>query len=198
MGIGNGSMKKADMGTEKTNSDLNPRKVALLLKIGSGGAEENGPAVSPETTKAELLRDRLANRLPTESLAMRQMLAHLGELYNALSSASGGSIEQWLLDRGSGIDVLQRIKEYGAALSRSSLSEVEQETANVIYYGAIASALVFHGRRITEFKLDDLSLAFDTLSNLSWLTPGLAGHFRLAMEFCQRQFRQQGERFGDE
>jgi len=184
------------MGMEKINGGLSPRKVALLLKIGASDPKDTDQT-SPEEARAELLRDRLANRLPADSLAVQQLLAHLGELYNTFSSASGESIERRLLDRGTEIDTLRRIKEYGAALSRSAQSTVEQETANVIYYGAIASVLIFHGRRITDFKLEDLQGAFTTLSGMPWLPPALAGHFKQAVQFC-RQSRGQAERSRDE
>ena len=173
-----------DMGKSKANRDLSPKKVALLLQIGPKAAEA-GP-ICPDTVKAELLRDRLANHLPSQGLAGRQLLACLRDLRDILVSSIGESIERVLLAPETPIEALRRVKEYGASLSRSAQSEAERDTANVIYYGAIASALVFHGRRITQFKLEDLELAFTTLSDLSWLPRDLAGHFREAVCSCKR------------
>ncbi len=178
------------MDKEQIGGSLTPGKVARLLRIGPEPAEAG--LVPPETTKAELLRDRLAHRLPAEGLAARRLLACLADLREEILSSTDQAIEQCLLASGTPIETLTRIKDYGAALSRASQSEAEQETANVIYYGAIAAALIFHARRITEFKLADLEGAFMTLSGVSWLPPSLAGHFRQAMDCCRR-LGQRGE-----
>jgi hypothetical protein len=172
------------MGKDETDRGLTPKKVALLLKIEPDAAEAG--LISQETVKAELLRDRLANHLPAEGLARRQLLNCLEDLQQILISSAGQSIERYLLAGDTPIETLRKIKEYGAALSRSAQSEAEQETANVIYYGAIASAVIFQGKRITQFKLQDLAKAFDALSIMPWLPPSLAGHFRQAMDSCRR------------
>jgi hypothetical protein len=178
------------MGKEQIAGSLTPGKVARLLRIGPEPAEAG--LVPPETIKAELLRDRLAHRLPAEGLVARRLLACLADLREEILSSTDQSIEQCLFASDTSIETLTRIKDYGAVLSRASQSEAEQETANVIYYGAIAAALIFHARRITEFKLADLEGAFTTLSGVSWLHPSLAGHFRQAMDCCRR-LGEQGE-----
>jgi hypothetical protein len=172
------------MGNENIEENLTPGKVARLLRIGPGPAEAE--PIPPETIKAELLRDRLANRLPAEGLARRRLLARLDDLREEILSSTDQSIEQCLFASDTPIETLTRIKDYGAVLSRSAQCEAEQETANVIYYGAIAAALIFQARRITDFKLADLERAFATLSGVSWLPANLAGHFRQAMDCCRR------------
>jgi hypothetical protein len=170
------------MGQEEKDSGLTPRKVALMLKIGADPSEAE--PVAPEMAKAELLRDRLAGRLPSEGLARRQLLASLEDFRQIVMQSEGPSMGQCLLAHDTPLKVLRRIKEHGAALSRSALSDIEHETANVIYYGAIASALIFHRKRITQFKRDDLQGAFAALAVLSWLPPSLAEHFRQAVQSC--------------
>jgi hypothetical protein len=189
--------EEMSMGKDEMKPGLSPRKVALLLKIGSGDQNE-AEQLPPEKARAELLRELLAKRLPADDLAVHQLVAHLGDLCNSLNSALGEPIDRQLLDRTTGVDTLRRIKEHGAMLSRTAQRDVEQETANVIYYGAIASALVFHGRQITEFRLGDLQAAFATLSCLTWIPPELARLFEQALEFCRRSRSAQAEKPGDE
>ncbi|MBP8303132.1 MAG: hypothetical protein KBE04_03280 [Phycisphaerae bacterium] len=171
------------MGKKKAHKGLSPDKVARLLQIGPDAAEAG--AISPDTVKAELLRDRLANHLPAQGLTDRQLLACLKDLREILVWSAEDSIEKVLLAPDTPVEALRRIKEYGVSLSRSAQSDPERETANVVYYGAIASALVFHCRRITEFTSEDLELAFTTLSGLPWLPRGLSGHFKKAVGSCR-------------
>lgn len=179
-----GPVDDIGMCAHETDRGLSPKKVARLLQIGPDPTE-SGP-ISPDTVKAELLRDRLVGRLPAEGLAGRQLLSCLDDLRRIVISCTGDSIEGHLLTSDTPIEALRRVKEYGASLSRSAQTEADRDAANVIYYGAIASALVFHGRRITDYKLEDLEWAFTTLSGLSWLPRGLVGHFKQAASSCKR------------
>ena len=54
-----------------------------------------------------------------------------------------------------------------------------------VYYAAIASGLVFHGRKITEHSYAHLMEAFQSLSGEKWLQEGLVDILKPAHEFCK-------------
>ena len=60
-----------------------------------------------------------------------------------------------------------------------------ERAAVVVYYAAIAYALVVHNIKITKFSLKDLCNAFSLLSNTEWIPPFLSSLFGKAREYCQ-------------
>jgi hypothetical protein len=73
------------------------------------------------------------------------------------------------------------MKNYGRRLSEQARTESEHHTANVVYYAAIASALVFHEQRITSFSNKELKLSFTLLGKAKWIPSDLSRLFRKAV-----------------
>ena len=63
------------------------------------------------------------------------------------------------------LELIEKIKRHGKRLSQTTSSEIEHETANVIYYAAIASALLFHDEKTGHRRWVDInSLRWASLS----------------------------------
>jgi hypothetical protein len=155
---------------------LGPDQVASLLKLGMG---YDPPGPDREQEKADLLRDQLAGRLSDADMADRD------PTQNAMRAVTGSSLQDLILGEKTHPAVLRVIKSQGARLSRSAQSEARRQAANVIYYAAIASALVWHEQKISEFSVGDLTASFMTLESLPWLPPRIAQLFHRAVQVCQ-------------
>ena len=103
------------------------------------------------------------------------------------------TVLELVLDKRSHRMVLEKVKQYGARLSRAAQSEDEEQTANVIYYAAIAASVMFLGEKITEHSYTDLERSFSTLSKVSWITNELRRHFSKAASVCQEKERQRNQ-----
>lgn len=160
------------MADPKTTFGLTPKSVASLLKLGSEPPDAN-------REEADLLRDRLAGQLPSGDLAAEGLVGRV------IRSVSGNTLGDHILAKKPTMAVLRRIKEYGAELSRSAQSEAERHTANIVYYAAIADALIWHHEKISDFSVEDLRKSFSALGELPWLEPSVAELFRQAVQACR-------------
>ena len=77
-------------------------------------------------------------------------------------------------------ELIEKIKRHGKRLSQTTSSEIEHETANVIYYAAIASALVFYDEKITQFSYKNLEESFSVFMQTEWISNDLKELFEKA------------------
>jgi hypothetical protein len=162
---------------------LSPEKIAELLRMGT--EEYDHAKASAEQKKAELLVDRLAELLPLDSAIMK-LLPDISSLLTGVMGECGGeSIGDLLQNPEVGISVLRKIKNYNNDLSKCAESKIERDIAVVLYYGSIASALVFHNKRISRFSYKNLERSFSSLVGKSWITTELVRLFTKAREICR-------------
>jgi hypothetical protein len=161
-------------------------KATRLAQLLSLGAEANQAADlrSDQQRKGDLLRDLLATKLPLDGSPAETSSCVGTGFTRSIASVLNESIEHHLLQENIAIKTLEQFKVHGAQLSRNASSPNKHEVANVLYYAAIAGALIYHNRRITEFSLDNLDTSFSKLSSLSWLTVSLRQLFEKAVETC--------------
>lgn len=177
------------MDEQPTTFGLSPDKLAGLWNIGSdtNQAEE---AVDQDNRKTELLRDRLAETLPVVSSKAKSRPRERTNLRSVINSLVDEPIEKLLQDPKTDLALIRKVKDRGKKLSESAKSKTEYHVANTIYYAAIATALVFHDRRITKFSYKDLEKYFRQLSKENWIPEALRGLFTRACEYCtMRQSR---------
>jgi hypothetical protein len=169
---------------KSTTFGLNPEKMAELLSIGADEhSSEKG--LSTEQKKSELLADRLAEPLLLDPSVVRLLPVIPSLLSNAMDLCNGSPIGDLLQNPEVDISVLRKIKSYNNKLSKRSESEVERDTAIVLYYGAIASSLVFHNKKISKFSDKNLEAAFSSLIGKSWVTDDLVALFGRARQMCR-------------
>ena len=166
---------------KKTTQAGQPDRLADLLHIGLE-ADLQAPS-HPDEQKESLLRARLAGTLPLE----KEVLDALPIVAGQLLPLGGGSVGRALLDADTPLEILQKIKDYGKKLALARKSEAEHAAATTVYFAAIASALLFHGNRITSYSYRALAEHFGTLTGKRWMDPKLARHFAKARRKCRRK-----------
>lgn len=186
------------MKDEPTTFGLSHEKLARLWEIGDDTpTAQDGP--TKEQKRAELLRDRLAEPLPLEPTVARTLPATLSYVLDEFTPFVGCSVEALLFDPDSDPSVIWQIKEQYRQKAESCPSELERQVATVIYYAAIASALLFHEEtlfrvnRITLFSYRELEEHFSQLLDIDWLTQDLAHLFKRACAICQERRKASGQ-----
>ena len=69
----------------------------------------------------------------------------------------------------------------------SAKSEAEHDAATAVYFAAIASALLFHDRKITTFSYKSLDESFSKLINEKWIVKDIAELFDRACRVCRQK-----------
>jgi hypothetical protein len=174
------------MDKESTTFGLRPEKLARLLNIGSDTDGTNN-AVNPEERKAELLQDWLAATLPLDAVLLESLPVILQRLCRQLQPNVGKQFRKVLKDPQTDILVIKKIKDYSKKLVVSAKSEAEHDAATVIYFAAIASALLFHNTKITKFSHKTLDESFSKLINEKWINADIAELFSQAQLVCRRK-----------
>lgn len=150
------------------------------------GREEPNPANggAARETMAGLLCRQLASTLPKHSLLFDALLMMMDQEGYDTRFLSGRSLGDVLLDPPSDLDLLRAIKNCSKRLSHELDSEVEAALATTIYFAALASALVFHNRKITQHTYGKLDESFTELVGKTWMARQLIELFSRAREVC--------------
>lgn len=174
------------MKDKPTTFGLSLKQVAKLLKAGI-----DVPAIPNDAhqQKADLLSDRLSDTLAVYYLTEEEPSRKLSRLRKTIGALAGESVGKLLLDSKTDIDLVRMVKAHGRKLSTSAKSEAEHQTANTIYYAAIAHALVWHYRKITKHSHKYLQDSFIHLSEEDWMPKGLVDLFIKASEYCRARVK---------
>jgi len=138
-----------------------------------------------DTKKAEVLQQFLLQPLPrdlNETKALPSMLKHMCETLPALESQS---LEEVLLNGRTAVSLLEWTKEYGKRLS-TQVPEEQYEFADIIYHAVIASALVFHEKKISSFSYEALAKDFSQLTVKAWIPREFRQLFHQAVRVCAK------------
>lgn len=163
-------------------------EVSKLAKILNACSEDqsNGTDIPEDQKKAELLQDRLSETLMSGSLKNSHLRKELNHLCSMAGIAHSEPIRNILTNSNSDIELIEKIKRHGKRLSQTTSSEIEHETANVIYYAAIASALVVHEKKITQFY-ENMEKAFSVFIETGWISNDLKELFEKAIVYCHKK-----------
>jgi hypothetical protein len=173
------------MHRKPSTATLKPKQLKSLFNI---AAEATMSSRNPQEIKAEILQDYLRQTLPVyrESCSRHRTKAQ-SNVRNVIESLSGESVGRLLRDAETPIELIKDIKARSKTLSKSAQSEAEYQAANTVYYAAIASALLFHDLRITQFAYGDLHDSFVLLSEQVWVPDYLRELFMEAAKICQNK-----------
>ena len=83
------------------------------------------------------------------------------------------------------LEHLMAIKEHAKKMMTTAETDAKYEARAVIYYSAIASALVFHNRKITTHSNQDLEDSFLALVERDWIQADLSQLLKKGQEICQ-------------
>lgn len=174
------------MKKKSTTFGLTPGKISNLLKV---CAESSGNDVDMETKqkKSELLQDRLSETLLAGSLKGSPLSKELTQLCYISGIAAGESIRNLLINPRTDIELIKKIREHGKSLSQSTQIDIAHDTANTIYYAAIAHALIYHNIKITKFSYEELEKSLDVFTRTDWISTDLLDLFSKAVKYCHGQ-----------
>ena len=157
-----------------------------LLGVGVG-KDVPQDAASVDKAAGELLQARLAGTLPLDTAVVDALPAILGKLQGELLPLAGKSLGEVLLDANTELNAIKSIKDYGKKLAARRDSEADHSAATAIYFAAIASALLFHGERITSYSYEHLRESFNELRESTWIPSELYRHLSKACRMCEKK-----------
>jgi hypothetical protein len=176
-----------DTHNESPEFNLTRDQKSRLLSLGLD-SEPREPAADPEEHKADVLCDILTRRLPADPLVVDSLPAVLKNLAPRLHSLAGEPIGDLLQSPTTDIHTIRKIKQHAKQLGTSADSEAESDIFLVIYYAAIAAALISHDERITQHTYEDLEQFFSSFMKKNWVPEELKGLFTRAREYsCTRR-----------
>ncbi len=183
------------MDEKKTTFGLNADKIVRFLKMGMED-ELAKPECENDTnlSRANLLRDLLKDVLPAEAEAIKGTSVLLRYFYREFLPLAGYSLGDLLNCPATDISVIKQIKNHAKELSAKGDSEIACETATTLYYGAIASALLFHNRKITQYSFGELNQSFSTISEQEWMSPIISQLIVRARQLCRTKMGDDTER----
>jgi len=171
------------MQKDSSTFGLSREKLSKLWKLGEDKSY-NKDDLDEEQKKAELLKEQLAKSLPLDA-GMQHLLPKVFTVVcEKFSPFTGCSYKDLLLDQKSEPLILETIKDFHKEQAESAPSELEQEIASIVYYTAIASALVYHDVKITKLSYKNLSQSFNELRVSNWLFSDLKNLFSRAYDQC--------------
>ena len=170
----------------KSTNRLKPDQLARLLSI-STEETDSVHIVCDDKATAELLRNKLKSTLPKDSFLLESLLIVMERLGCDMRGQVGKPLGDVLLDPAADISMLRAIKDYSKKFSSSLVSETETAVAITIYYAALASALLYHDKKITQYSYKTLGQYFALLVKKKWMTPELIDLFSKAHSICQNR-----------
>jgi hypothetical protein len=159
-------------------------QLAAVFSLGVDDPDPAGTGGDDESVGNQLWA-QLSCPLPTDSLLFESLIMMMGRLGCDVRSLAGRSRQEVLLCRHTDVGLLQAIKDCSKTLSASLDSKTEATLAVTIYYAALASALAYHGRKISRYSYETLERSFATFAGKRWVCPELADLFLRAGGICR-------------
>lgn len=176
------------MDKDSTTFGLKPDKLAQLWNMGNK-IDQDKNEESQDQTKAELLRDRLARKIPLDHVVAQILPEALAQVCKDLQPFTGNSYGILLNDPLTDVTILKKIKNDNKKLVQHISLAAEYDVITVIYYAAIASALVYHDQRITSFSYGHLNDKYNSLLENTWFTRDIQNLFQKAIDCCGQKIK---------
>jgi len=138
--------------------------------------------VDSDQVKAHYILDMLASKLPADPDIEENLPDLLRALKPKLRSVTGETIGTLLLSTDTNITDIKKIKDQAKQKGTAAKNESERDAFLAVYYAAIAYALVYHNKIISNFGSHELIQAFQYFCDQKWLTTDLIKLFRLALD----------------
>jgi hypothetical protein len=147
------------------NLKLNDRQKTRLLGL---GLEPEQPITIPngDEQRGDLLCDILRHPLPPNDQVQAKAIER-SWVWSRL--IAGPPLWELLLDPGTEVAVLRRIKEYAKEMGQKAKSEVERDALLAVYFAAIAAARLSHSQQITEHSDHDIREFLRVFATSSWV-----------------------------
>ena len=165
-------------------SSLPAEKLGHLLGLCSENAK-SAQVFDHDQVCLEALEDLLASVLPAESYDSSSVIDELSHLCDISGLAQGDPIRNILLDSQASVALLDQIRGFAKNKSKKAASEAEADATGVVYYAAIAGALVYHDSKISRLSQQKLQQTFAELAETNWVPSDLVELFKKAKQYCQ-------------
>ena len=134
---------------------LNPEKVAQLLQIGSE-IQKAEAALDLDQEKSACLQNWLSQTLPLDQSFAKTIPPFVARLCERNGLLAGESIMRLLNNPGTPVNLIEKLKDYSKNLSETAKTKVETDAAIVLYYAAIAHAIIYSKTRISQFSYQSI------------------------------------------
>ncbi len=158
-------------------------RLADMLGVALNAGKDSPP--DPTELTAELLQERLDGPLPPDPTAAAKLPSILDHIYNELVPGGRRSLGEALAEPNTDLATLVRIKDHAKKTAAPNCPEPQRTISITVYYTAIASALLFHGRKITTYSYDALASALGKLDGKPWIPMVLGKRLQAAQQFCR-------------
>jgi hypothetical protein len=173
---------------KKSTYGLRPAQLARLLDV-SARAAESADLMSDDQIRHTLLREHLSRRLSHDESLRDALLAAPGQTGSRIRALLDRSLRDALLAPENDTTLLRVIKDQGKRLSGRVASGHENQIGITVYHAAIASALVHHGQKITQYAYEALEQHFSALAGQTWMVCELQALFTEAAKSCRQRAR---------
>jgi len=163
--------------------DLNVEQSTNLLRL-CLNADQQRTDETQEKNRASVLLDVLGSKLPINPALIESLPPVLRALSEELKSVSGLPLGDLLQDSRTKIAVIRKTKDFAKELGNSAKDKIERDVALAVYFAAIATALVFHDARISQYSYKKLAQSFEALAERDWIIPDLAKLYKEARKYC--------------
>lgn len=170
---------------KKSTFGLTPAQLGRLLAV-SAWTADSADAMMEDQANARLLQEYLNRRLADEPLFVEEWRSGTSQPATGVQPLLNRSVKETLLDPHCDLAVLKAIKDHSKRLSAMVASGSQTLIAATIYYGAVASAMVYHDQRISQYTYENLGARFLALTQRSWVDRELQELFTLAAAACRR------------
>jgi hypothetical protein len=156
-------------GKRDSSMGLSAGSLAELIRFLTSEAPcEQAPALAARA--AVMLRELLRGPLPPSA-------AWVGH--------EAASVLDALTDEHADLETLKGLKDWAKELAKDTRTEPGHTVATAVYFCAIASALLYHGRVVTKYRPGELAKSFLRLGDALWLPEALRASLREACRRCQ-------------
>ena len=165
---------------------LNDEQTARLLKLGLNDSD-TAACQDLEDQRKELLSDMLCSKLPVDGMLTKILPILIKSLSDELVAVSGFSLRDCLTNPATKPVILRRIKDFAKDSGAAAQTQAQAEVAKIVYFAAVAVALVYHGTRITGHAYQDLLRSFQLCAQQTWIPQDLMEVFAKATVICERR-----------
>ena len=168
------------------NMNLDDKQTTRLLKLGL--SDSDIPACKDlESYRKECLSDLLNSKLPVDEIFTKMLPFFIKSLSEELVTISGFSLRDCLTNPEIKLAILIRIKDYTKNLGKTSDNKIKREVSKIIYFAAVAAALVFHENKISEYPYKYLLRSFKFCRQKDWIPKELIDIFDIAIGECEKK-----------
>lgn len=171
----------------ESTSSLGQEKLARLLRIGS--KEDHAPGENDggvcDQDKADLMQETVRTALLDDEPSSQSVPDIIRRACLKPPEPAREQVAFVLADAEIGLTTIQQIKNHAKALAKNAPSDLQREVATVVYFAAIASAVVHHDTVITKIALDKLCRSLEEVGSKTWLPGDVAAVIDRALQACK-------------